>query len=217
MSSGFKTIVDQQTAHIWTLRVMLGASLILLFLFWYGWQSAPDRIEVHVPPSLTDGAVLPIHTVPEPNVYAFANHIFQQLQRWPKDGNKDYQQNIYSLQYFLTPRYQDALTEDYQRKYSRGELKGTQRYGQVVAGHVYEDNRVDHIGHHAWIVYLDYEITELVGGMRTKQVEIRYPIRVVRYDIDREKNRWGLALDGYPPGLNPRRLDDIRAEELAMH
>ncbi len=214
--SGFKTIVDKQEAHIVTLRVLLGASIILILLLWYGWKSAPGMIDVHVPPNLTDGAVMPIHTIPEPNVYTFANHIFQQMHRWPEDGSKDYQQNIYSLQYFLTPRYQDALSNDYQRKYSRGELKGTQRYGQAVAGHVYEEDRVERIGDGAWIVYLDYEITELVGGMRTKQVEIRYPVRVVRYDIDREKNRWGLALDGYPAGLSPRRLDDIRAEELAM-
>ena len=216
MRSGFKSIVDKQEAHIRTLRVLLAAAFILMMMLWYGWNSAPDTINVHVPPRLTDGAVLPIHTIPEPNVYTFANHIFQQLQRWPADGNQDYQHNIYRLQYFLTPRYQDALTNDYQRKYSRGELKGTQRYGQVVSGHVYEEDRVETIADNAWIVYLDYEISELVGGMRTKQVEIRFPMRVVRYDIDREKNRWGLALDGYPDGLSPRRLEDIRAEELAM-
>lgn len=214
--SGFKTVVQIQQAHILTLRIMLVGSMILVALLWYGWKTAPDAIDVHVPPNLSDGAVLPIHTVPEPNVYTFANHIFQQLQRWKQDGNVDYKNNIFSLQYFLTPRYQDALSEDYKKKYSRGELKDTQRYGQVVPGHVFEDDRVERLGENAWVVYLDYEITELVGGLRTKQVEIRYPMRVVRYDIDREKNKWGLALDGYPAGLSPKRLDDIRAEELAM-
>ena len=214
--SGFKTVVQSQQAHIATLRIMLVGAMILAALLWYGWTTAPNSIDVHVPPNLTDGAVLPIHSIPEPNVYTFANHIFQQLQRWKEDGNKDYKANIFSLQYFLTPRYQDALSADYTKKYTRGELQNTQRYGQVVPGHVFEDDRVERLGENAWVVYLDYEITELVGGLRTKQVEIRYPMRVVRYDIDREKNKWGLALDGYPAGLSPKRLDDIRAKELAM-
>ncbi len=215
--SGFKNIVSKQEAHIVTLRIVLVGMSIFIIMQWYGWQSAPQDIDVHVPPTLSDGAVLPINSVPEPNVYSFANHIFQQLQRWEENGNEDYKQNIFALQYFITPRYQAALEEDYQKKYSRGELKDTQRYGQAVAGHVFEDARVESVSDDAWVVFLDYEITELVGGMRTKQVEIRYPLRVVRYDIDREKNQWGLALDGYPIGLSPRRLEDIRAEEVALN
>ena len=30
-----------------------------------------------------------------------------------------------------------------------------------------------------------------------KRVVVRYPLRVVRFDLDPERNKWGLALDCY--------------------
>lgn len=211
-----KTIVETQKDHITTLRIISAVAVLGMIGLWYGWASAPEEIDVHVAPNFTDGITMPVNFVPEPNVYLFANHIFQQLQRWETDGDKDFARNIYRLQYFLTPRYQRQLDAEFQQKYERGELRKKRRYGQTVPGHTYEPERVETLGGDAWIVYLDYEITEFVGGMKTKEVQIRYPLRVVRYDIDRQKNEWGLALDGYPVGAAPRRLDDIRAEELAM-
>jgi len=48
----------------------------------------------------------------------------------------------------------------------------------------------------AWIVWLDVNIAEHVLGAQVKDVTLSYPIRVVRYDVDRNKNPWQLALDG---------------------
>ena len=48
-----------------------------------------------------------------------------------------------------------------------------------------------------WVVIVDMELSETVKGMAVKRKTIRYPLRVVRYDVDRESNPWGLALDGF--------------------
>jgi len=56
-------------------------------------------------------------------------------------------------------------------------------------------------------VWLDFNIQEFVRGMEVKNIKIRYPIRVVRFNVDPERNPWGLALDGFG-GDGPRRLTD---------
>ena len=45
------------------------------------------------------------------------------------------------------------------------------------------------------MVSLDLMIEEMVLGERVKSRAVAYPVRVVRYDVDRELNPWGLALD----------------------
>ena len=43
--------------------------------------------------------------------------------------------------------------------------------------------------------------------MEIKNVLIRYPIKVVRYNINPETNPWGLALDGFG-SEGPKRLTE---------
>jgi hypothetical protein len=46
-----------------------------------------------------------------------------------------------------------------------------------------------------------------VGGVAVKETTVRYPLRVVLYDVGPEANPWGLALDGYA-AAGPRRLTE---------
>jgi hypothetical protein len=39
------------------------------------------------------------------------------------------------------------------------------------------------------------ELKEYVDGTLVKHNFIRWPLRIVRYDIDSEKNTWKLAID----------------------
>jgi len=58
-----------------------------------------------------------------------------------------------------------------------------------------------------WHVTLDTEITETMLGQPVKHSYVRYPLRVVRYRFDPEKNPYGLALDCVPRGEEPIRID----------
>ena len=49
----------------------------------------------------------------------------------------------------------------------------------------------------AWVVLLDVELVEKIKGETIKHLYLRYPLRVALYDIDRDRNPWMLALDGY--------------------
>jgi hypothetical protein len=50
--------------------------------------------------------------------------------------------------------------------------------------------------------------------MDVKQTQVRYPLRVVRYDVDREKNPWGLALAGFASA--PERIE-VPAPRRSSH
>jgi integrating conjugative element protein (TIGR03746 family) len=215
LNKRYQSQIGLQTAHIASLRFVIALLVLINVATWYGWTSAPDQLTVHVPPDLRTGASMKVHEIPAEDVFTFATHIFQRLQRWEQDGAKDYAARIFELQYFLTPRYQEALERDFRERFKSGQLRRARRGAQPLQDAAYEPDRVQVLGNSAWVVFLDLQISEWVEDLEIKQVPIRFPLRIVRLDIDREKNPWGLALDGYPEGLWPENLNDIRARERA--
>lgn len=209
----FQTQVEVSKAHIQTLRVVIVLLALLCVGALYGWTTAPQQITVHIPPQFQSGTQQAVDHVPPPNVYTFAAYIWQQVHRWPEDGEDDYPANIFRLQSFLTPRFYEWLEADFQSKAKRGELRGKVRGISEIPGRHYEPSRVVAVGDGAWIVWLDVEIREWVNDLVTKDVRLRYPLRVVRFDVDRERNPWGLALDGFPEGEIPERLPDTDVED----
>ncbi len=188
--------------HISTLRIALVAVTVLAVFMGWGWHNAPRTLTVHIPPDLRSGSLQPAHEVPQANVYAFAYYIWQQMNRWPENGQEDYGRNLFRLSAYLTPAFRAQLTQDMEERGRRGELLRRVRSVHEVAGTGFEPRRVEVIRDgDAWVVWLDLEINESVRGMNVKQTAVRYPLRVVRLDVDRERNPWGLALSGFasPP------------------
>ena len=203
--------IDNVRAHLRSLWAVIAIQAVLIAGLWFGWSQAPERLTVHIPPDLRSGAVLAADEVPPPNVYAFAFYIFQQLNRWPEDGARDYGRAIFRVSPYLTPKYRAELIADLELKGRKGELAYRVRGVQGIPGHGFEERRVDILGDGVWVVGLDLDLFESVKGMTVKHTAIRYPLRVVRHAVDLEANPWGLALDGFA-GEGPRRLSD---EELA--
>lgn len=197
--------IDNVRSHLRSLWCVIGFQALVILALWFGWSQSPKNLRVHVPPDLRSGAVLAAEEVPPANVYAFAFYIFQQLNRWPENGARDYGKAIFRLAPYLTPRYRNDLIVDMELKAKRGELTYRIRGMHEVTGHGFEERRVDVLASNVWVVWLDFDLLESVKGMTVKQTTIRYPLRIVRYAIDPESNPWGLALDGYE-GDGPRRL-----------
>ena len=95
---------------------------------------------------------------------------------------------------------------DLEQKGRQGELASRVRGVHEIAGHGYEERRVDVLAPGVWVVWLDLELAESVKGMTVKKTVIRYPLRVVSLAVDPEANPWGLALDGFASD-GPRRLE----------
>jgi integrating conjugative element protein (TIGR03746 family) len=162
-------------------------------------KAMPVRMQLNLSPSLRPGDVVEVRhgvaQVPPPNVYAFAYYIWQQVNRWSTNGQKDYGQQIYNMQNYLTPACLAQLTVDVQERNQAGELATRTRTLSEAPGQRYASWRVKTLSEDAWQVQLDLELFETIGAVPVKSALIRYPMRVVRYDIDPEKNPFGLAVD----------------------
>lgn len=202
--SRFRKVVDEQAAHVTTLRVALTALLVLNGLLAYGWYQAPRDLIVHQPPDLRSGSTRSATEVPAQSVYAFAFYVFQQLNRWAVDGEADYRDRIHDLAAYFTPQFAEFLQSDFESKRTRRELQGRVRSVLEVPGRLYEASRVEIESADSWIVHLDLQVIESYRGETIKNTAVRYPVRVVRYDVDPEQNPFGLALAGFATA--PERL-----------
>ena len=195
--SRYRHVLENAYSNIRTLWCVVGIEALLILVLGIGLMRAPSTLTVHIPPDLKTGATVQPNEPQPANVYAFAAYIFQQLYRWPTDGANDFSNAIYALSGYLTPAYRETLISELESKAKRGELAGRERGMQELPGHGFAAERVSVLQDGVWVVVVDMELFETVKGMAVKRKAIRYPLRVVRYDIDREANPWGLALDGF--------------------
>ena len=215
--SRFKNEVTHLKAHIKTLRAGAAALFAVALVLGFGWWSAPRELTIHVPPDLRSGSVRKWWEVPPESVYAFTFYVFQQLNRWPTNGENDYSRNIHALSAYLTPACQTFLQQDYDNRRNAGELRQRVRGLYEIPGRGFGDDptvRVQVISDRDWIVTLDATVDEYYGGERVKRALVRYPLKVVRLDVDPERNPFGLALDCY--SRTPERISaDDSAEPVA--
>jgi len=182
---------------------------------WWGWSQAPRDIRINIPPSLRHGAVVRPDEHFAANVESFAISTFRQLNRWDEDGAKDYGQNIFDAQVYLTPRYREWLLTDMESKAIAGELRDRTRYTLELDDLSTFGEKTKQFDDGSWLVNVRLMIVERVAGVEAKRVGVDYPIRVVRMNVSPLKNPWGLALDGYPEGMQETRIEGARAKNDA--
>lgn len=204
MASKYRGEIDNQKAHIMTLRVVIGVLILFCILFWMSANSAREVQRVYIPPDLRSGATVTLNDVQEPTAYSFAISIFQYLNTWLEDGSIDYPARVNELTAYITPNFMQWLKEDIQRRNNRGELSRRTRTVTVINAGAYDDSRVDVINENNFVVWLDLRIKETHRGVPVKTVDIRYPLRVVKSDVSLEFNPWGLQLNGF--NGNPSRI-----------
>ncbi|MFP5476092.1 MAG: PFL_4703 family integrating conjugative element protein [Gammaproteobacteria bacterium] len=203
-------------------RVLYGAMAFGAFTTWMAWLT-PKNLNVHLAPNIAAGASVALRSgesdVPPANVYAFGYYIWQQINRWSEDGARDYGMQIYRMQNFVTPQCVAQLTADMERRGREGELRNRTRQVTEIAGFGYASNRVvADASKSSWTVFLDTQVQETFRGQPVKDIYIRFPIRVVRFDVDRERNPWQLAIDCYGTNV-PARLNeaDLKLERPAAN
>lgn len=198
--SRFKNEVTHLQAHIKTLRMGTGALLVVILVLGFGWWNAPRDLTIHVPPDLRSGSVRKWWDVPPESVYAFTFYVWQQLQRWPTNGDEDYPRNLHALSAYFTPACQAFLHHDYEYRRNAGELRQRVRGLYEIPGRGYGENpalRVRTISERDWVVTLDVTADEYYGSEQVKRAFVRYPLKVTRMDVDPQRNPFGLAIDCY--------------------
>lgn len=187
--------------------------LLMLGIFYLSYQvgKAREDININIPPDLSLGATVRPDEIPKTAVYDFASRIFQSLHRWRFAGHKEYEENINKYADFFTPDYRAFLDRDYSRRLRDGELNNRERALQpLLAGWDYDLVKIVRSENGravSWVVALDMELTETYKGERVKRLFLRYPMRVVRREVDPNINPWGLALAGYAADPEPLKLE----------
>lgn len=211
MESKYNDALAGRDHHIKTLtRGLIGLALVCGYLI-YALKSTQNDLSVHIPPDLSSGATVKLGEVPKANVYAFGFYIFQQLNRWPSNGEEQYARKQHDLACYFTPSFKEFLEKDAIKKQAMGELLDRERGLQEILGRGYKEERVFVESSGSWQIFLDVEIRESFRGQDVKQTYVRYPIRVVKFAVDPECNPWGLALDGFIE--EPKRLVLTVAEQ----
>ncbi|GLK91946.1 PFL_4703 family integrating conjugative element protein [Pseudomonas turukhanskensis] len=214
--SRFKNEVLRLDAHIKTLRIGASVLVVLALVMGVGWWSAPRDLTIHVPPDLRSGSTRKWWEVPPESVYAFTFYVFQQLNRWPSNGEEDYARNLHALSPYFTPACRAFLQADYDYRRNTGELRQRVRGIYEIPGRGYGDNpsaRVRVLSERDWVVTLDISADEYHGAEQVKRALVRYPIKVVRVDVDPARNPFGLALDCYEAA--PQRIATPAPEQPA--
>lgn len=202
--SRFQNEVMHLQAHVRTLRFASVGLLLITLLLALGWWNAPRELTIHVPPDLRTGSVRKWWDVPPESVYAFTFYVWQQLHRWPTNGEEDYARNIRALSAYLTPACKAFLEHDFATRRDAGELRQRVRGIYEIPGRGYGEApavRVQTVSSRDWIVTLDVTADEYYGSEQVKRALIRYAIKTTRVDMDPQRNPFGLSIDCYssPP------------------
>lgn len=187
---------DQAKAdHIQTLRaVIAGMAIAIAVLFGFLFYAMRD-INLHIPPDITEGGHLGIDNVPKVVVFEFAQTIWKKVNRWEEDGEEESERNLALYQHYLTPSCRSALRRQYTRARTRGEIQKRERLLATTSDHTYQASHVHEEGAGVWHTDLQLNLVEIVQSTPVKDIVVRYPLRIVRFDVDRDANPWGLAID----------------------
>ncbi|MGJ8518366.1 PFL_4703 family integrating conjugative element protein [Carnimonas bestiolae] len=199
--SRYRYALAGRDAHITTLRAIVVIMSILVIAMWFGWRSAPQHMTIYNPPDLRSGSTRAWDEVPPSTVYSFTYYIWQQLYRWPTDGSKDYKKNLYALQPYFTASCQSQLYRDYQKRLNGRELDNRVSAVQEIPGRGYREASSGpgsvkiQRPNAAWVVTLDLAITEEYQSTPVREIFRRFPVKVIKADVDPQRNPWGLQID----------------------
>jgi integrating conjugative element protein (TIGR03746 family) len=214
--SSFISALDQARQTIKYQWYLIAAIAALAAFAMFNWRTATQEMTIHLPPDLSRGSSVKtgvVADIPAPNAYVFAFYVWQQVNRWSKDGNVDYGKQIFDYQAYLTPSCREQLVADMNARAGSGELAKRTRAVMEIPGLGFTNERVKPLGNGNYSIQLDLQLSETQQGTSVKDTYIRYPLRLVRYDVDRQRNPWQLALDCFG-GEKPARLD-TQAVEMA--
>ena len=200
--------LQAKKAHITTLRgVLLG--LMVIIYFQYHDRSVLQAVQrIYIPPDLRKMVETRVNEPTPPTIYDFTYHMMQSVYRWRKDGATEFETNIFNYGPFFTESCRGVLDTIKNKKFAAGELAQRKRTIEEIEGRSYVEDRVEVVGTNTrWKVWLDLNIVEHIGSTEVKNIDVQWPVSVVKLNVEPDVNPWGLAVD-CQPGEEPILLNE---------
>ncbi|STX81569.1 integrating conjugative element protein, PFL_4703 family [Legionella busanensis] len=186
------------------LLVCCGAFFLLTLWLGFALMKAPSKLQIWLTPSISaNGGLIKAEDIPDEYVHGFVATLIPHLHSWQAQGAEAFNQKILSYQHYFTPRFQDVLAAnqdalDKAGLFSRTQLTSLYRF--------LEPNDVKRLSHTSWEVHLVLRLTQKLNNHSTMVIAdkvVDYHYRVVKVNVSKLQNPFGLALDGYS---QPERL-----------
>lgn len=195
--------ISSRDSHIWTLRIVLVISLLIVGLLVFVIYQRQSDITIHVPPNIAEGAILRPGQLHKPNVYIFAVNVWTGLNEWLDSGKTDYVKMIEKYKCQITPEFERWLRLNQKEKINHGELDRTRTLTEVVP---YDPHFVSELNPNIFNVVMVMRLQERIGDMITKDITMNYSLKVI--PDHRNCNNYGMAIAGFV-------VDPTRAEREA--
>ncbi|STX55450.1 integrating conjugative element protein, PFL_4703 family [Legionella beliardensis] len=195
------------------LLVCCGAFFLLTL--WLGWalMRAPSQLQIWLTPAMSaNGGLIKADDIPDEYVHGFVATLIPALNSWPAGGEEGVNQRILAYQHYFTPRFRDVMVANQEALnkaglFSRTQLASLYRF--------LEPNDVKRLSHNVWEVHVVLRLTQKLNDQSAMVIAdkvVDYYYRVVKVNVSKLQNPFGLALDGYS---QPERLvSDLLSSEV---
>lgn len=186
------------------LLVSCAAFFILSLWLGYALLKAPSQLELWLTPSMSaSGGLVKANEIPDEYVHGFVTTLIPLLNTWSQGGESEFANAIAMYQHYFTPRYRDVLAAN------REALEKAGLFSRMQMTSLYrflEPQDVKKIGHNLWEVHLVLRVTQKLSEQSEMVIAdkvVDYHYRVVKINVSKLQNPFGLAIDGYS---QPERL-----------
>lgn len=180
--------------------LLLACTAFFILNLWLGWAfiKAPSKLQIWLTPTMgASGGLIKADEIPDEYVHGFVTTLIPTLNSWSKAGEDEFGKNIEYFKYYFTPRFRDVLDTNKQALEKAGLFSRTQTASLY---RFLEPGDVQKIGHNLWDVHLVLRITQKLNEQSAMVIAdkvVDYHYRVVKINLSKLQNPFGLAIDGY--------------------
>lgn len=161
-------------------------------------SNLPKKFQFYITPSLYDlGGEIKAEHIPSETVFTFASSIIPYLHTWQKSSPEKIKEFIHQNQFYFSARHQGEVEKTFDvynqtNMYERSQLASL--YRQL------EDSDVQKISDNLWVVNMQLRLVQRLNDndeqiISDKVIEMK--VRVMKSEVSRTLNRFGLMIDGY--------------------
>ncbi|WP_314909460.1 DUF2895 family protein [Cardiobacterium hominis] len=190
-------------------RIISVQFLIMIFIGVGLWR-IPRQFTTYTAPDISKAFVQRIGEVPAHAIHDFARALWETVNYCSKDCGEEYPKSLQSYGSYFSARCLSQLQEHYDK--NRNLYTFRTRRLLPTDNTFFSPDNVRQVSNDSWLVYIDYNFKEEVYNAPTRDILIRYPLKIIKSSRPLAINPIGLEVDCYF-GDGPQRIDSDDSEQ----